>query len=70
MTDSEKLKQSFNNFKKSVKTLQLSTITAEGKSNASYSPFVVDKQGTFISSLVNSPATRKTYWSIRKPVFY
>jgi len=44
---SESLEQSFNNFKQSVKTLQLSTLTVEGKPNASYSPFVVDKQGNF-----------------------
>ena len=44
---SESLEQSFSNFKQSVKTLQLATLTAEGKSNASYSPFVVDKQGNF-----------------------
>jgi len=43
----ESLEQSFNNFKQSVKTLQLSTLTVEGKPNASYSPFVVDKQGNF-----------------------
>ncbi len=39
--------QSFANFKQSVKTLQLSTLTVEGKPNASYSPFIVDKQGNF-----------------------
>ena len=43
----ESLEESFTNFKQSVKTLQLSTLTAEGKPNASYSPFVVDKQGNF-----------------------
>lgn len=43
----ESLEESFVNFKQSVKTLQLSTLTAEGKPNASYSPFVVDKQGNF-----------------------
>ena len=44
---SDSLKQSFRNFKQSVKTLQLSTLTKEGKPNASYSPFIVDKQGNF-----------------------
>ena len=39
--------ESFNNFKQSVKTLQLSSITSEGKPNASYSPFVQDDQGSF-----------------------
>ena len=43
----ESLEESFTNFKQSVKTLQLSSITNEGKPNASYSPFVVDKQGNF-----------------------
>lgn len=43
----ESLKENFNNFKQSVKTLQLSTLTVEGKPNASYSPFVEDKQGNF-----------------------
>jgi len=47
MSDLDKLEQSFNRFKQSVKTLQLATLTAEGKPNASYSPFVVDKQGSF-----------------------
>ncbi len=41
------LEESFVNFKQSVQTLQLSTLTAEGKPNASYSPFVVDKWGNF-----------------------
>jgi putative heme iron utilization protein len=41
------LKESFANFKQSVKTLQLSTLTTEGKPNASYSPFVTDEQGNF-----------------------
>ncbi len=43
----ESLEESFTNFKQSVKTLQLSSITNEGNPNASYSPFVVDKQGNF-----------------------
>jgi len=43
----DSVEQSFRNFKQSVKTLQLSTLTKEGKPNASYSPFVVDKQGNF-----------------------
>jgi len=43
----ESLEESFANFKQSIKTLQLSSITSEGKPNASYSPFVVDKQGNF-----------------------
>ena len=41
------LEESFANFKQSVKTLQLATLTAEGKPNASYSPFVIDEQGNF-----------------------
>ncbi len=41
------LGESFVNFKQSVKTLQLSTLTTEGKPNASYSPFVTDEQGNF-----------------------
>jgi putative heme iron utilization protein len=41
------LEESFATFKQSVKTLQLSTLTAEGKPNASYSPFVIDEQGNF-----------------------
>ena len=45
--EKQSLEQSFANFKQSVKTLQLSTLTAEGKPNVSYSPFVVDKQGNF-----------------------
>lgn len=43
----QSLEESFANFKQSVKTLQLSTLTAEGKPNASYSPFVTDEQGNF-----------------------
>ncbi len=41
------LEESFTNFKQSVKTLQLATLTPEGKPNASYSPFVIDEQGNF-----------------------
>ncbi len=41
------LEESFNNFKQSVKTLQLSTLTSEAKPNASYSPYVADRQGNF-----------------------
>ncbi len=43
----ETLQQDFVSFKQSVQTLQLSTLTAEGKPNASYSPFVVDDLGNF-----------------------
>lgn len=43
----QSLEESFATFKQSVKTLQLSTLTAEGKPNASYSPFVIDEQGNF-----------------------
>ena len=43
----ESLKEDFNNFKQSVKTLQLSTLTSEGKPYASYSPFVEDELGNF-----------------------
>jgi hypothetical protein len=43
----QSLEENFANFKQSVKTLQLSTLTAEGKPNASYSPFVTDEQGNF-----------------------
>lgn len=43
----QSLEESFVNFKQSVKTLQLSTLTAKGKPNASYSPFVIDEQGNF-----------------------
>ena len=43
----QSLEESFASFKQSVKTLQLSTLTAEGKPNASYSPFVIDEQGNF-----------------------
>ena len=52
----ETLEESFNNFKQSVKTLQLSTLTAEGKPNGSYSPFVIDEQGNyyiFVSQLAS-----------------
>ena len=45
--EKEALEESFANFKQSVKSLQLSTLTSEGKPNASYSPFVVDEQGNF-----------------------
>ncbi len=40
-------KSAFVSFKKTVKTLQLSTITSKGKPNASYSPFVQDDAGNF-----------------------
>ena len=43
----ETLEESFINFKQSVQTLQLSTLTAEGKPNGSYSPFVADELGNF-----------------------
>jgi putative heme iron utilization protein len=43
----QSLEESFADFKQSVKTLQLSTLTATGKPNASYSPFVTDEQGSF-----------------------
>ena len=43
----ETLQQDFINFKQSVQTLQLSTLTAEGKPHASYSPFVADESGNF-----------------------
>jgi len=39
--------ESFIAFKQTVKTLQLSTLTAEGKPNGSYSPFVTDEKGNF-----------------------
>lgn len=48
--------ESFDHFKKNVKTLHLSTITSDGKPNASYSPFVSDEQGRlyiFISRLAS-----------------
>lgn len=45
--EKQSLEESFANFKQSVKTLQLSTLTVEGKPNASYSPFVTDEQGNF-----------------------
>lgn len=48
--------ESFANFKESVKTLQLSTLTVEGQPNASYSPFVSDEQGNyyvFVSGLAS-----------------
>lgn len=43
----ETLEESFVNFKQSVQTLQLSTLTATGKPNGSYSPFVADEHGNF-----------------------
>lgn len=43
----ESLEESFINFKQRVKTLLLSTLTAEGKPNASYCPFVADEEGHF-----------------------
>ena len=43
----ESLEESFEAFKQSVQTLQLSTITSEGKPNGSYSPFVADDSGNF-----------------------
>ena len=39
--------QDFINFKQSVQTLQLSTLTVEDKPHASYSPFVADDSGNF-----------------------
>ena len=41
------LSEDFLAFKNSIKTLQLSTITSDGKPNASYSPFVTDAKGNF-----------------------
>ncbi len=52
----ETLQQSFINFKQSVQTLQLSTLTAVGKPNASYSPFISDELGNyyiFVSQLAS-----------------
>jgi len=46
MTD-ESLDERFAHFKQTVQTLQLSSLTAEGKPYASYSPFVIDEQGNF-----------------------
>jgi len=43
----ETLEEGFDSFKQSVKTLQLSTLTTEGKPNASYSPFIEDDSGNF-----------------------
>jgi len=48
--------ESFIEFKQTQKTLQLSTLTAEGKPNGSYSPFIVDKRGNyyiFVSQLAS-----------------
>jgi putative heme iron utilization protein len=47
MTEALLLEERFKNFKQSVKTLQLSTLTPEGKPYASYSPFVIDELGNF-----------------------
>lgn len=52
----ESIKESFDRFKKNVKTLHLSTITNDGKPNASYSPFISDEQGSlyiFVSGLAS-----------------
>jgi len=52
----ESIKESFDHFKKNVKTLHLSTITRNGKPNASYSPFVSDAEGhlyIFVSGLAS-----------------
>ena len=46
MTD-ESLDKRFVHFKQNVQTLQLSSLTSEGKPYASYSPFVIDEQGNF-----------------------
>ena len=43
----QSLEESFASFKQSIKKLQLSTLTAQGKPNASYSPFVTDELGNF-----------------------
>ena len=47
----ETLQESFLSFKESVKTLHLSTLTEEGKPNASYAPYVAGQlegdQGSF-----------------------
>lgn len=50
------LQESFISFKQKTKTLFLSTITSDGKPNASYSPFVSDDEGylyIFVSSLAS-----------------
>lgn len=43
----ESPEDTFTHLKQSVKTLQLSTLSAEGRPNASYSPFVTDDDGNF-----------------------
>jgi putative heme iron utilization protein len=43
----QSLEESFTRFKQNVQTLQLSTLTSDGKPYASYSPFVVDELGNF-----------------------
>ena len=43
----ESPEDTFAHLKKNVKTLQLSTLSAEGRPNASYSPFVTDDKGNF-----------------------
>jgi putative heme iron utilization protein len=43
----QSLEESFARFKQNVQTLQLSTLTSDGKPYASYSPFVVDELGNF-----------------------
>lgn len=39
--------KTFAHLKKDIKTLQLSTLSAEGRPNASYSPFITDEKGNF-----------------------
>ena len=46
----------FESFRQGVKTIQLATVTADGKPNASYAPFVMDKSGSiyvFLSQLAS-----------------
>jgi len=46
----------FESFKQRIKTIQLATVTADGKPNASYAPFVMDKSGSiyiFLSQLAS-----------------
>lgn len=43
----ESPEETFARLKRDIKTLQLSTLSAEGRPNASYSPFVTDDEGNF-----------------------
>ncbi len=49
-------KDSFQKLKEEIQTLSISTITSEGKPNASYAPFIMDDEGSiyiFVSGLAS-----------------